>query len=227
MRLSINGEDYEVRVQQRTVTFCDIMKSGKLVSKGIAIPKPQDVAEGLISEEMGARIAAGRALKYLEGQTDGFSVKAKTNEIVAKVKNRLDRQRILDRLSASFHKSMDELDELLKFAMVPGTGFLDSVKAGLGLGPSKWTPLVGVFHDGGPYNSFDDRRYPTYGNRYPSGIESFNTKAFNLQTEAAEFSPEPYFTHDGTAPGTFPESEPVMSEADYYGITRRILGLKG
>lgn len=88
MRLQVNGEDYEIRVQQRTVTFCDIMKSGKLVSKGIAIQNPKDVAAGITTENLGARIAAGRALKFLDGQGKGFNVKAKTSEIVKKVQAR-------------------------------------------------------------------------------------------------------------------------------------------
>ena len=62
MKIKINGEGYEVRVQQRTITEATIMKSGEVVGVGAAWLNPN--AEN--DEDVGAKIAIGRALQELK-----------------------------------------------------------------------------------------------------------------------------------------------------------------
>ena len=57
MKIKINGEGYEVRVQQRTITEATIMKSGEVVGVGAAWLNPNDEND----EDVGAKIAIGRA----------------------------------------------------------------------------------------------------------------------------------------------------------------------
>lgn len=61
MKISINGDSYQVRVQDRKVIFADIMTHGETVASGVAILNPVDRG----NEEKGLNIAVGRALKEL------------------------------------------------------------------------------------------------------------------------------------------------------------------
>lgn len=62
MRLDILGTKVEVRIQERTVTFADIIYKGKVIATGVAIPNPLDVADGVVNPVDGGKIAFGRAI---------------------------------------------------------------------------------------------------------------------------------------------------------------------
>jgi ABC-type uncharacterized transport system ATPase subunit len=61
MKIRLLNENYEIRVQQRVVTQATILKSGKVVAHGTAWLNPMDKND----EEIGARIAVGRATQEL------------------------------------------------------------------------------------------------------------------------------------------------------------------
>jgi hypothetical protein len=63
MRLTFAGEEYEVRVQKRQVTYVDILQSGRHLSRGEAVLNPLD--EDVANDSEGVRIAAERAIRAL------------------------------------------------------------------------------------------------------------------------------------------------------------------
>lgn len=196
MRIQINNEDYEVRVQQRTVTFCDIMSHGKLVSKGIAIENPQDVAEGNISFEIGTRIAANRALQGLGVE----NFKGKASEIVAKVKGRTRKEFIQKFIKKMFD---NVLTDALKFGVTRGTGFAGidyEAQEKAGVGGAYYSPGYDVKIVQDLPKAEVDRRYP--------GWEDLDNRPKVTLLQAT------HATH----------GDPVEVELDNRTVARRILG---
>jgi len=99
MRITIHGEDFEVRVQERKVTFCDIMKSGKLISMGAAIPNPMDEELGNVSLEIGEKIAIGRALSRLNGYATDNGRPFEVKPILKRIQNKLRLRRLKKNLT--------------------------------------------------------------------------------------------------------------------------------
>lgn len=65
MRVNLAGTEYEIRIQERKVTTVDIMRKGKVLSRGIAFKSPKDIQEGKINPVDGVAVAAERASRYL------------------------------------------------------------------------------------------------------------------------------------------------------------------
>lgn len=213
MRIQINNEDYEVRVQNRTVTFCDIMSHGKIVAKGIAIQNPKDVTDGNVTTDMGARIAAGRALKFLDSQGEGFNIKAKTSEIVDKVQKRDFKKMIHNVVEARdrFKRDLNAFMDNLKYNVTRGTGYFQNVFNTSLSDKSAAEAYQGTVRDGGLYG-------------YDAKIVQILPRA-----EVARRYPgysDPTFGFDsGTAPGVIDLApEPELETIDGQTIARRILG---
>lgn len=65
MRINLAGTDFDIRIQERTVTTVDIMKGGKVLSRGLAFMNPKDVREGKVNPIDGVAVAAKRAADRL------------------------------------------------------------------------------------------------------------------------------------------------------------------
>lgn len=61
MRLFIDGQEFEARVQKREVIYVDLMRSGKFLARGEAIRNPLDPP----NDQDGIKLAAERALRSL------------------------------------------------------------------------------------------------------------------------------------------------------------------